>query len=239
MKFFISILSILLSICFNHNIEINSDFNKLIQCDICQEMFAIDFNIDQFIKDKNRMNKLRIKLMNNFPDKFTEINNILSIDNLQFMTQEISMQYFFKGAENQIDEKNASQMKTCKMKQVGNDKLCDTMKLNICESLLSFTSGFCSDAPKVPEAINMPISNPHILQQLQNQINPINQMMKDINSGQPIPENISLLELSPSYIDNNFDSKPKSHWTPPKPVLLDNFEKSMGDQLKEISYLTT
>jgi hypothetical protein len=202
-------------------------------------MFAIDFNIDQFMKDSHKVNVVKANMLNSFPGKVTEINNLLSNDNLQFMSQEISMQYFFKGAENQIDEKYASQLQQCKLKQSGQDKSCDSLKLNICESILSFISGFCLTVPKVTEAINMPISSNNIIQQLQNQINPINQIMKNINTGQPNPENISLIELTPNYIENNFDSKPKTQWTPPKPVLLENFERSMGDQLKEISYLTT
>jgi hypothetical protein len=51
--------------------------------------------------------------------------------------------------------------------------------------------------------------------------------------------NMSLLQLTPEYVSQNFDSVPKSHWQPPKPVLLQNFENSMGDQLKDISMLTS
>ena len=47
----------------------------------------------------------------------------------------------------------------------------------------------------------------------------------------------SYLELTPDYIENNFNSNPKSHWQPPKPVLLENFENNIGSQLKEISQL--
>lgn len=54
-----------------------------------------------------------------------------------------------------------------------------------------------------------------------------------------MPQEISLLELTPEYITKNFDSKPKTHWTPPKPVLLKNFETSIGSQLGDIAKLTT
>ena len=47
----------------------------------------------------------------------------------------------------------------------------------------------------------------------------------------------SYLELTPEYISNNFDSEPKRHWQPPKPVLLENFEHNIGGQLKDISNL--
>lgn len=53
------------------------------------------------------------------------------------------------------------------------------------------------------------------------------------------PEDISLIELSPAYIANNFNSRPKTHWIPPKPVLLNNFETSIGSQLGDIAKLTT
>jgi hypothetical protein len=193
-------------------------------------MFAIDFNIDQFLKDSNKINLVKNNIQNTFPNRLTEVKNLLSNDNLQFMSQEISMQYFFKGAENQIDEKYTPLLQQCKMKQSGIDKTCDNLKLNICESILSYTAGYCSAVPKITEGINMPISSSMI----QNENVP-----NMSNTGQPNPDNISLIELTPSYIENNFDSKPKSHWIPPKPVLLENFERSMGDQLKEISYLTT
>jgi hypothetical protein len=224
--------------------EPSNDMNRHIQCRICQEMFSIDFNIDQFMKDSNKVNIVKSFIQNIFPNRLAQVNNLLSSDNLQFMTQEISMQYFFKGAENQINEKYKPQLQLCKMKQSGIDSTCDSMKLNICESILSFNSGYCSVMPKVeinmPKVeINMPIPQANLMQQIQNQINPLNQIMKNINNAQPNPENISLIELTPSYIENNFDSKPKTHWSPPKPVLLENFERSMGDQLKEISYLTT
>jgi hypothetical protein len=56
-------------------------------------------------------------------------------------------------------------------------------------------------------------------------------------SGRRRFNDISLIELTPDYIKKNMDSTPKSHWTPPKPVLLNNFEKNIGDQLKDISSL--
>jgi hypothetical protein len=235
MKLFI-LITILLVIIISQKTETSNDMNKHIQCRTCQEMFSIDFNIDQFMKDKNKMNIVKSFIQSIFPNRLAEVNNLLSSDNLQFMTQEISMQYFFKGAENQIDEKYVPQLQQCKLKQSGLDGTCDSMKLNICESILSFNSGYCSVMPKVE--INMPVPQVNLMQ-IQNQINPLNQIMKNINKALPNPENISLIELTPNYIENNFDSKPKTHWSPPKPVLLDNFERSMGDQLKEISYLTT
>jgi hypothetical protein len=80
-----------------------------------------------------------------------------------------------------------------------------------------------------------------------NEINKKLQQFKQLNIEAPSKSNdmiknfseTSLLELNPEYIEKNFDSKPKSHWKPPKPVLLENFENSIGDQLKDISFLAT
>ncbi len=53
----------------------------------------------------------------------------------------------------------------------------------------------------------------------------------------------SLLEISPPAITDikptQFNFKEPNHqWTPPKPIVLDNFQDNLGTQLKEISYLT-
>lgn len=48
-----------------------------------------------------------------------------------------------------------------------------------------------------------------------------------------------MLEITPEYIQKNFDSVPKTHWSPPQPVLLNNFQNSIGIQLGEITRLTT
>ena len=45
------------------------------------------------------------------------------------------------------------------------------------------------------------------------------------------------MELTPNYIQKNFNSEPKRHWQPPKPVLLENFQNNIGVQLKDISNL--
>lgn len=47
----------------------------------------------------------------------------------------------------------------------------------------------------------------------------------------------SPIGFSPSYTRQNFASAPKSHWSPPKPVLLDNFQADIGNQLKDINSL--
>jgi hypothetical protein len=51
------------------------------------------------------------------------------------------------------------------------------------------------------------------------------------------PLKSSYLELTPEYIQKNFNSNPKRHWEPPKPVLLENFQNNIGVQLKDISNL--
>jgi hypothetical protein len=58
-----------------------------------------------------------------------------------------------------------------------------------------------------------------------------------INSNSNKYTQTSFLNLTPEYISQNFDSQPKTHWRPPTPVLLKNFD--MADQLRDISILTT
>ena len=57
----------------------------------------------------------------------------------------------------------------------------------------------------------------------------------------------SLLEISPEVLESNYTPKSPnevekidgpSNWTPPKPVLFDNFQDNLGSQLKDISQLT-
>ena len=79
---------------------------------------------------------------------------------------------------------------------------------------------------------------------LHNKLNRINiklnlaRLDDDISLGSR-EENISLLEISPNYITANFDSTPKTTWKPPNPVILNNFENSIGNQLGDITKLTT
>jgi len=54
-----------------------------------------------------------------------------------------------------------------------------------------------------------------------------------------LDNNMNFLQLTPDYINRNLNSNPKSHWQPPKPVLLQNFENSITSQLKDIAFLTT
>lgn len=59
----------------------------------------------------------------------------------------------------------------------------------------------------------------------------------------PLP--ISLIDVSPEikgtsnqYSQNNIQSQNNQGWTQPQPVLFNNFQENLGNQLKEISYLT-
>lgn len=57
----------------------------------------------------------------------------------------------------------------------------------------------------------------------------------------------SLLEIAPEVIESNYTPNTpqeidkqdgSSSWAPPRPVLFDNFQESLGNQLKDISFLT-
>lgn len=73
---------------------------------------------------------------------------------------------------------------------------------------------------------------------LEDDQSPLNQYLvkRNLNNIEKLGQS-SYLELTPEYIEKNFDSSPKTHWQPPKPVLLENFENNIGSQLKDISDL--
>jgi hypothetical protein len=161
------------------------------------------------------------------------------------------MQYFFKGGESQIDELNSLKFKNCKSIR---NKECDKLNLGICEKILSFDEGICVDMkdkfknfifnnnkknkkynfdkPRLEDSTMKDDFKKYFFRQRENSI-------ADDKDPEVIKQfgDISLLELTPEYIKKNFDSVPKSHWRPPKPVLLANFQGNIGDQLKDISGL--
>jgi hypothetical protein len=153
-----------------------------------------------------------------------------SVENL---AKEISMQFFFKGGEVQFDSLISSDVDFNKCKVDDSDDRCTKLKMKLCESILSFEKKECTGE----------IRNPEDLKNL-NKKEVLNTNLKSITYGQNSSislndfSNISLIQMTPEYASQNFDSTPKNHWNPPKPVLLQNFENSMGEQLKEISFLT-
>jgi hypothetical protein len=245
------------SLC-SHDID-TVDTHKLIQCKLCQEMFKFNFNFDEMLKSKKIENIKKVfDSLQVHPD---ELNGYFSKDNLDFVLKEISMQYFFKGGDSLPDESQNLKLKQCKDKNTSDD--CEKIKLQICQKVLSFEDGVCVDMKSHLKNLMMKasINKSEIigLKEKENKLTFKNQIQENLkkhdNEGilnfqkyqfkqrDKDPDvvkqfgDISLLELSPEYIKNNFDSTPKSHWKPPKPVLLQNFERNIGDQLKDISSL--
>jgi hypothetical protein len=130
----------------------SDEIKKQIDCKICQEMFQYEFNYEKLLKDGSK-----ISLIKSFFEeiKETEFNlkEYLSKDNLDFVSKEISMQYFFKGedslfsSEEQMEKfKSCKTIKTAEAIENGSLKLssqCEIMKLKICENVLSIEADFC------------------------------------------------------------------------------------------------
>jgi hypothetical protein len=137
---------------------------------------------------------------------------------IEIAAKEVSMQYFFKGGESQFEA--STNLPACKNAKIKEEN-CEILKMKLCESILSYQDNTCKfhlpnasfDFPKFRN--------------------------EETNDRQKQYNKVSLLELSPHYVEENFDSVPKTHWKPPKPVLLQNFENNIGEQLKDISFLTT
>ena len=111
-----------------------NEYTKLVQCKVCEEMFGYNFNYDEYLKNDNN-----IKYLNEFfKDSPLDRVHYLGKDNMEFITKEISMQYFFKGNDLQID--NAI-IDNCKPKS--DDKKCRQYKLTSCAKILSFEDSVC------------------------------------------------------------------------------------------------
>jgi hypothetical protein len=227
----------------NHNI----DKYKLIQCKLCQEMFEFNFNFEDLLKS-GKVNTIH-KAFEILEKNKEELNGYFSKDNLEFVTQEISMQYFLKGIESQFEE--VMKGKDCKAKKVGKDEECDKTKLEICENVLSYEKGLCVDMKNDFKTLLISLKSKVINNE--NKSKPTTHKENDNNiinfrkfqfrqkNEDKDPEmikrfgDVSLLEMNTHNFDNI--SNPQKDWRPSKPVILDNFEKNIGDQLKDISVL--
>lgn len=235
---------------------------KLIRCKICQEMFDCDFNYEVFLKS----NKISIIQKAFGPLDKKDLKDYFNKDNMEFVTKEISMEYFFKGAESQSEELNALKTKTCKNNQ--DKEECEHWKLETCEKVLSFEQGICVDmkvhfknlitknrsgSTSTPDnnVKSYPVGKDndsiinfkkYFFKQKENRVG----IDRDPDLIKQYGD-MSLLELSPEAkipetipstnpeVLNSFDTTTKSHWKPPKPVLLQNFQSNIADQLKDIS----
>jgi hypothetical protein len=208
------------------------DKKNLIQCKFCQEMFEYDFDLEKFPKNKIQIMKKAFYPINS---KHFNVEEFFMQDNVEFISKEISMQYFFKGAENQFNDEKENFLK-CKNLKIGINDECDRFKLNLCENMLNFENGTCA---------NFKIHFSNLLLNVKSKKHVdfrFNQNNIEDDRDESIIKKLStssLISLTPDYIDKNFNSQPKKHWKAPQPVLLANFENSIGDQLKDISTLAT
>ena len=116
---------------------------KSLNCKMCLEMFEFDFNYEKLLKDETRLNFIKSQFEELGQNKFN-FKKYFTKENLESVTKEISMEYFFKGEESQFsNEANMDKLKNCKNLKSGTDKICDNLKLKLCENILSFDNGTC------------------------------------------------------------------------------------------------
>ena len=266
--------------------------NKFIQCKICQYSFKFNFNYDKLLEDSSSTSSIKRFFVNSIDNE--ELENIFKKDNIENLSKEVSMQFFFKGSENQFVGQNLIDYTDCKENKK-EKSFCDDLKLKLCDEILG-SEKIClnisnllkqnnknikiDEIKKLQNSKNLPSNsdqknksflqsniltntlpqNTNLMDMLKNlkqlnfkqksgekqpHINNLSKSFLNKNSknNQETREfaksNMNFLQLTPEYINRNLNSKQKSHWKPPKPVLLKNFESSVTDQLKDIGFLTT
>ena len=264
----------------------SSNKTKIIQCKICQFSFKFNFNYDKLLEDSNSINIIKKFFVNTIDND--ELESFFKKDNIENLSKEVSMQFFFKGSENQFMGKNFLDYSDCKENKKERS-FCDDLRLRLCDEILG-NEKLCpnigqylvksdktsaNEIQKLQDIVSTKLQKKSFLQSsivtntvpqnsnlndiLQNlqqlnfkQIHPnqrnnnknqiknyYNKKNELNNKNEGFPNNINFLQLTPNYINRNLSSKPKAHWRPPKPVLLQNFENSITDQLKDIGFLTT
>lgn len=300
----VTLVIIILFKCSFIQMKSSSNLNdpNIFKCKICTEMVEIDFNYDSLMSNGDNLNKIKNYFTDSLGIDETIVNEQLGKDNLEFMTKEISMQYFFKGSESS----GGSNIKECKA--VKSDK-CDKLKSNLCEDVVGLNRGDCNLSlikrdnikPKNNQMVNKknsltndiidnnnPIDIMAIIAKnaknsgsldLNSMLESGKNMMSNMNSSNKLKRlkskaainnppkfrqvnapltndynvsedasqynNMSLLDISSPQMnmadlqDDPHEDVKKTFWSPPKPVLLDNFQNNLGTQLKDISLLTT
>lgn len=137
---------ILMSIVKKEKVK-TDEVKKLIDCKICQEMFQHEFNFEKLIKDESAVNIIKDFFMGINIENFN-LKDYLTAANLENISKEISVQYFFKGEDSQFSsEENVEKMKACKnnksAQNIKNNNPCDLLKLKLCENILSLESNLC------------------------------------------------------------------------------------------------
>jgi len=126
------------------------EIKKLIDCKICQEMFQYEFNYEKLLKDDSKINFIK-SFFGEISETDFNLREYFSKDNLDFVSKEISMQYFFKGEDSLFSsEENLEKFKNCKSFKTAEatenrnlNNQCEVMKLKICENVLSFEADVC------------------------------------------------------------------------------------------------
>ncbi len=279
-----------------HGLKIQNDIEnikKLINCKVCQFSFNFNFNYDKLLEDVTSINNMKKFFVNTIDNE--ELEALFKKENIENISKEVSMQYFFKGSENQFIGQKFIDYTDCKENKK-EKSFCDQVKLKLCDDILGMDN-FCpnikqlliknnsnnnADVSEIQKlqtnqlfkqknksflqsnmVTNTVPQNANLMDILSNlkqlnfkQISPnkptapsnslINNFMKKnkfnpnfMKNNDLANNNINFLQLTPEYINRNLSSKPRTHWAPPKPVLLQNFQKSITDQLKDIGFLTT
>jgi hypothetical protein len=82
---------------------------NIFKCKLCIEMIDFDFNYDQLMNNEDKIRSMKNNFLNEIGLEEKKVSEQFSKDNLEFLTKEISMQYFFKGSES----KTAGNLKEC------------------------------------------------------------------------------------------------------------------------------
>lgn len=136
----------------------SDEIKKLLDCKICQEMFQYEFNYEKLLNDDSKINIIK-SLFEGISEQDFNFKGYFSKDNLEFVSKEISMEYFFKGEESQfLSEENLEKFKNCKNQKFDNinnnininnvnnnsDYRCEILKFKLCENLLSIEADLCT-----------------------------------------------------------------------------------------------
>ena len=119
-------------------------------------MFQYEFNYEKLLKDDTKINFIKSFFAEISENDFN-LRDYFSKDNLDFLSKEISMQYFFKGEDSLFaSEEHMEKFKNCKNLKASeatengslnsNNNIfnqCEIMKLKMCENILTFEADVC------------------------------------------------------------------------------------------------
>ena len=125
----------------NNSMKVRS-FKELLECRICMDLFSYDFNYDQYLKNKEALDMMK-NFIKESKQKYLGDEEEINNSNIEIISRELSMKYFFKGGE--ID--NFEKVKSCKNKTLNdynsNNNFCELTMSKACEYVMSMSSGKC------------------------------------------------------------------------------------------------